>query len=247
MAGSKWKRRILRAVALIGVVASLSTAAPAQAAWTEPAGFVGLFDRFTWDGGVAGVKFAYIADRIGPDKVFMNTFLRQGLYGFVNKWNAQLDSRGLSGVLPRLGVIADSANVGKCFPGPKDGDYPIPYPQTSGHEYSMILACGGMPADGPYLLGLARGSGVNVRHIRGARIWPYALCNAVDPSNGQAMALYQYEACWTHEIWHLLGVPHNNTSGHLMNTNGSGVRAGAAWPSDVWQKLLDLYPEMWQD
>lgn len=237
--------RILRAVALVCVVGFLSTAAPAQASWTESSGFVGLFDRFTWDGGVANVKFAYIADRIGSG--YMSTALRQGLYGFVNSWNAELDNRGLSGVLPRLGVIADSANAGNCYPGPRDGTYPIPYPQTPGHEYSIILACLGMPAGGPYLLGLARGSGPGVRHIRTARIWPYVLCNSVDPATGGALAIWQYQACYAHEILHLLGVPHNNTQGHLMNTNGSGVLAGAGFPADLWTKLLDLYPEMNQD
>lgn len=245
MAGSKWKRRTLRAVALIGVVASLSTAAPAQAAWTEPAGFVGLFDRYTWDGKVENFKFAYIADRLGSG--YMSTSMRQGLYGFVNQWNAELDNRGLFGVLPVLYVLSDSANAGHCYPGPRDGDYPIPYPQASGHEYSMILACLGMPAAGPYLLGLARGSGTNVRHIRSARIWPYALCNSVNPPTGQTLAIWQYQACWAHEIGHLIGLPHNNTANHVMNTNGSGVLAGAWYPNDVWQKLLDLYPEMWQD
>ncbi len=242
--GLHMKRVVRRLVAALAVVATCLTgtvatqAPPAQAAFIESMGKYGQFDRFTWYGTVYSSKAVYIFDRTGGGMA------SAGLVDFINAWNYEISVQQLWGHLPVLYHFVDSGYVGNCVQGFVNGPnglYAQNYTQYPGVEHSILVACAGEPTGN---IGLAAGSGQSIRHIRQNKIFPAAWCtNLASRGLDQRMML----SCWAHEIGHLMGFAHNNTQGHIMNTNASGVYGKAWFTQDDINALSNLYPASYYD
>lgn len=234
------RRRLALIVLSLGLV--VGHALPAQAAWQNAPGYIGIFDRFTWDGQTLNTKSVYMVDRIGNG--FMSTSMHQALAGMANRWNADLKARGLYGYLPAIAYYRDDAGAGQCSQGWVDGG-PGNIGQIPFHEYSYVLACSGSPTN---QIGATRGVDFMARYIRGARIFPFIFCSTKDGGiTGNTLSIAQMTSCWAHEWGHLVGLPHNDSAGNLMNHNASGVLAGAWYPADAWGMLRGVYPPMGAD
>ncbi len=235
-------RRLRKALTAVLVAAALvGVAAPVEAYWIGVPAPSGYFDRFTWGGTVLNAKGFYIADRTG------STLHHQALQEFVNYWNWELETRGLAGELPTLAYALDDAYIGNCTNGSSSAG-PLPYNQTYGNEFSIVVACAGTPVG--TFLGFSRGAGVvGGRHIREYGVFPYAYCSSSDPHNPPyTLTQAQLVRCWAHEIGHLMGFPHNDTYGHLMEgPHASGIWGLSWFTSADFGYLLGVYPAPNQD
>jgi hypothetical protein len=229
-------KKLLLVVAALFMLAT--SVVPARAVWYEPFGTPGMFDRFTYAGAVYNTKSFYLFDRTGVSAQ------HAALQEYVQSWNAEINNRGWVGVVPVIAYVQDDANYGVCSSG-SDSSGPLPMRQVAGAEYTYVLACAGTPTGG---IGLARGASVLYgRHIRTYGVFPFAMCAQYPRAPYPNLTHDNLVRCWAHEIGHLMGIPHNNTVNHLMNTDGSGIYANNWYDNDTFTRLRALYPAGWQD